>query len=29
MVGCPVIIKHKDITDKNADKERVGVVSDV
>lgn len=29
MVGCPVIIKHKDITDKNADKERVGVVSRV
>ena len=29
MVGCPVIIKHKDITDKNADKERVGVVSEV
>ena len=29
MVGCPVIIKHKDITDKNADKERVGVVSNV
>lgn len=29
MVGCPVIIKHKDITDKNADKERVGVVSKV
>lgn len=29
MIGCPVIIKHKDITDKNADKERVGVVSDV
>ena len=29
MVGCPVIIKHKDITDENADKERVGVVSDV
>lgn len=29
MVGCPVIIKHKDITDQNADKERVGVVSRV
>lgn len=29
MVGCPVIIKHKDIDDKNADKERVGVVSKV
>lgn len=29
MVGCPVIIKHKDITDENVDKERVGVVSDV
>ena len=29
MIGCPVIIKHKDITDENADKERVGVVSDV
>lgn len=29
MVGCPVIIKHKDITDANADKERVGVVSRV
>ena len=29
MVGCPVIIKHKDITDDNADKERVGVVSKV
>ena len=29
MVGCPVIIRHKDITDKNADKERVGVVSNV
>lgn len=29
MVGCPVIIKHKDITDKNADKERVGVISNV
>ena len=29
MVGCPVIIKHKDIDDKNADEERVGVVSRV
>lgn len=29
MVGCPVIITHKDIDDKNADKERVGVVSEV
>ena len=29
MVGCPVIIKHKDITDANADDERVGVVSKV
>lgn len=29
MVGCPVIIKHKDITDANADKERVGVISRV
>lgn len=29
MVGCPVIINHKDITDKNADSERVGVVSNV
>lgn len=29
MVGCPVIINHKDITDKNADDERVGVVSNV
>ena len=29
IIGAPVIIKHKDITDKNADKERVGVVSDV
>lgn len=29
MVGCPVIIKHKDISDKNADKERVGVISNV
>ena len=29
MVGCPVIINHKDITEKNADKERVGVVCEV
>lgn len=29
MVGCPVIITHKDIDDNNADKERVGVVSEV
>ena len=29
MVGCPVIIKHKDIDDQNVDKERVGVVSKV
>lgn len=29
MVGCPVVILHKDITDENADKERVGVISDV
>lgn len=29
MVGCPVIIRHKDITAKNVDKERVGVVSKV
>lgn len=29
MVGCPVIIMHKDIDDSNADKERVGVVSKV
>ena len=29
MVGCPVIIQHKDITDSNADSERVGVVSNV
>lgn len=29
MVGCPVIITHKDIDDTNADKERVGVVSEV
>ena len=29
MVGCPVIIKHKDITDANVDEERVGIVSRV
>ena len=29
MVGCPLIINHKEITDKNVDKERVGVISDV
>lgn len=29
MVGCPVIIRHKDITKDNVDKERVGVVSKV
>ena len=29
MVGCPVIIKHKDIDDSNVDEERVGVVSNV
>ena len=29
MVGVPVIINHKDITDKNADDERVGVVNSV
>ena len=29
MIGCPVIITHKDINDNNADKERVGVVSEV
>lgn len=29
LIGCPVIIKHKDITDKNADQERVGVISNV
>lgn len=28
-VGCPVIIDHKDITDKNAKDERVGVISKV
>ena len=29
MIGCPVIIKHQDITEENADKERVGVISNV
>ena len=29
MIGVPVIINHKDITDKNANDERVGVVSNV
>jgi flagellar biosynthesis GTPase FlhF len=29
MVGCPVIIKHQDVTDENADELRVGVVSGV
>lgn len=29
MVGCPVIIDHKDVTDKNVNKLRVGVVSKV
>ena len=29
MVGCPVIINHKDITNNNVDDERVGVVSRV
>ena len=29
MIGCPVIIQHKDIDDENADKERVGVISNV
>ena len=29
MIGCPLIINHKPINDKNADKERVGVISDV
>lgn len=29
MVGCPVIINHKDVTDKNVDKLRVGVISRV
>ena len=29
MIGCPVIINHKDVTDKNVDKLRVGVISRV
>lgn len=29
MIGCPVIIDHQDVTDKNADKLRVGTISDV
>lgn len=29
MVGCPVIIEHEDVTDENANKLRVGVVSRV
>lgn len=29
MIGCPVIIKHTDVTDDNADDLRVGVVSSV
>ena len=29
MVGCPVIINHKDVTDKNVDKLRVGTISRV
>ena len=29
MIGCPVIIKHQDVTDGNADDLRVGVVSSV
>ena len=29
MIGCPVIINHKDITDKNVEDERVGVISNV
>ena len=29
MIGCPVIIQHKDIDDQNVDDERVGVVSKV
>lgn len=29
IIGCPVIIKHKNIDDSNADKERVGVISEV
>ena len=29
MIGCPVIIDHKDVTDKNVDKLRVGTIADV
>lgn len=29
MIGCPVIIEHKDVTDKNVDELRVGTISDV
>lgn len=29
MAGCPVVIKHQDVTDENADEVRVGVVSSV
>lgn len=29
MIGCPVVIKHQDVTDENADDLRVGVVSGV
>lgn len=29
MVGCPVIINHKQVTDDNVEKERVGVISNV
>jgi len=29
MIGCPVIIKHQDVTDDNAQEIRVGVVSNV
>lgn len=29
MIGCPVIIKHQDVTDENAQDIRVGVVSNV
>lgn len=28
IIGCPVIINHKNITDKNVEKERVGIISD-
>lgn len=29
MVGCPVIINHKQVTDENVENERVGVISNV